>query len=126
MAGRAIKGRANVADSDSPDAGEPRPPDDAATPPDARPTSRDADPNSPDDVYATLEANGAMRSRDAGESWEDCTADLIRAVTFTETKPVLQERIRELGAAGYTDFSIHIRHGHPEMLEEWAEVFSGV
>jgi photosystem II stability/assembly factor-like uncharacterized protein len=36
------------------------------------------DPNSPDDVYATLEANGAMRSRDGGESWEDCSADLIR------------------------------------------------
>ena len=38
----------------------------------------DIDPNSPDDVYATMEANGAMRSRNAGESWEDCTADLIR------------------------------------------------
>jgi photosystem II stability/assembly factor-like uncharacterized protein len=38
----------------------------------------DVDPNSPDDVYATLEANGAIRSRNAGESWEDCTADLIR------------------------------------------------
>ncbi len=38
----------------------------------------DVDPNSPDDVYATLEANGAMRSRNRGESWEDCTADLIR------------------------------------------------
>ena len=38
----------------------------------------DVDPNSPDDVYATIEANGAMRSRNAGESWEDCTADLIR------------------------------------------------
>ena len=38
----------------------------------------DIDPNSPDDVYATLEANGAMRSRNGGESWEDCTADLIR------------------------------------------------
>jgi len=38
----------------------------------------DVDPNSPDDVYATMEANGAMRSRNAGESWEDCTADLIR------------------------------------------------
>jgi photosystem II stability/assembly factor-like uncharacterized protein len=38
----------------------------------------DVDPNSPDDVFATLEANGAMRSRNAGESWEDCTADLIR------------------------------------------------
>ncbi|HVC50713.1 MAG TPA: hypothetical protein VND87_01690 [Stellaceae bacterium] len=38
----------------------------------------DVDPNSPDDVYATLEANGAMRSRNAGESWQDCTVDLIR------------------------------------------------
>src|SRR5437762_3426158 len=38
----------------------------------------DVDPNAPDDIYATLEANGTMRSRDAGETWEDCTADLIR------------------------------------------------
>ena len=38
----------------------------------------DVDPNAPDDIFATLEANGAMRSRNAGESWEDCTADLIR------------------------------------------------
>jgi len=38
----------------------------------------DVDPNAPDDVYATLEANGTMRSRNGGESWEDCTADLIR------------------------------------------------
>jgi photosystem II stability/assembly factor-like uncharacterized protein len=38
----------------------------------------DVDPTSPDDVFATIEANGAMRSRNAGESWEDCTADLIR------------------------------------------------
>jgi photosystem II stability/assembly factor-like uncharacterized protein len=38
----------------------------------------DVDPANPDHVYATMEANGAMRSRDAGESWEDCTADLIR------------------------------------------------
>jgi photosystem II stability/assembly factor-like uncharacterized protein len=36
------------------------------------------DPNSPDDVYATLEANGMMRSRNRGETWEDITADLIR------------------------------------------------
>jgi photosystem II stability/assembly factor-like uncharacterized protein len=38
----------------------------------------DIDPHSPDDIYATLEANGAMRSRNGGASWEDCTADLIR------------------------------------------------
>jgi photosystem II stability/assembly factor-like uncharacterized protein len=38
----------------------------------------DLDPNSPNDIYATMEANGAMRSRNGGDSWEDCTADLIR------------------------------------------------
>jgi 5,10-methylenetetrahydromethanopterin reductase len=60
------------------------------------------------------------------EEHEICTADLIRTLTFTESKPALQERIRELRAAGYNHFAIHIRHGHPEMLEEWAEVFAGV
>src|SRR6516164_7967609 len=38
----------------------------------------DVDPSSPNDIYATLEANGTMRSRNGGETWEDCTADLIR------------------------------------------------
>jgi hypothetical protein len=34
--------------------------------------------------------------------------------------------IRELRAVGYNHFANHIRHGHPEMLEEWADVFAGV
>jgi 5,10-methylenetetrahydromethanopterin reductase len=60
------------------------------------------------------------------EEHDVCTEELIRSITFTATRPVLRERIRELEAAGYTHFSIHIRHGHPQMLEEWAEVFAGV
>jgi 5,10-methylenetetrahydromethanopterin reductase len=60
------------------------------------------------------------------EEQEVCTADLIRMLTFTASKPVLQDRIRELRAAGYNHFAINIRHGHPEMLEEWADVFAGV
>jgi 5,10-methylenetetrahydromethanopterin reductase len=60
------------------------------------------------------------------EEHQVCTAELIRAVTITGTKPALRERLRELQAAGYTDFSIHIRHGHSAMLEEWAEVIAGV
>jgi 5,10-methylenetetrahydromethanopterin reductase len=60
------------------------------------------------------------------EEHEVCTADLIRTLTFTATRPELQARIRELGTAGYNHFAVHIRHGHPEMLEEWAEVFAGV
>src|SRR5262249_4341880 len=60
------------------------------------------------------------------EEHEVCTADLIRMLTFTASRSELQERLRELRSMGYTHFSIHIRHGHPEMLEEWAEVFAGV
>ena len=37
----------------------------------------DVDPARPDDVYACIEANGAMKSRDRGESWEDCTSGLL-------------------------------------------------
>jgi 5,10-methylenetetrahydromethanopterin reductase len=60
------------------------------------------------------------------EEHEVCTADLIRTLTFTGPRPELQERIRELRDAGFTHFAVHIRHGHPEMLEEWADVLEGV
>jgi 5,10-methylenetetrahydromethanopterin reductase len=60
------------------------------------------------------------------EEQEVCTAELIRAVTFTGTPPELRDRIRELDAAGYNHFAIRIAHGHPEMLEQWADVFEKV
>ena len=60
------------------------------------------------------------------EEHEVCTPALIRTLTFTATKPELQDRLRALKAMGYTHFSIHIRHNHHEMLEEWADVFEGV
>ena len=37
----------------------------------------DVDPTHPDDLFACIEANGTMRSRDRGESWEDCTQGLL-------------------------------------------------
>jgi 5,10-methylenetetrahydromethanopterin reductase len=55
-----------------------------------------------------------------------CTAELIKATTFTGTQAELREQLRALRDAGFDHFSITIRHGRPEMLEEWAEVFSGV
>ena len=60
------------------------------------------------------------------EEQEVCTADLIRATTFTASKAELQERLRELARAGFAHVGITIRHGHPEMLEEWADVLAGV
>ena len=60
------------------------------------------------------------------EEHEVCTEGLIRAMTFTATRPELRERIRELRDAGYNHFAVHIRHGHPAMLEEWMGVLAGV
>ncbi len=54
------------------------------------------------------------------------TADLIRAMTVTGTKEELRESIRELARAGYKQFSCHIRYGHEESLERWADVIAGV
>ena len=35
-------------------------------------------PKRPDEIYAALEVNGVIRTTDGGETWEDCSADLIR------------------------------------------------
>jgi 5,10-methylenetetrahydromethanopterin reductase len=60
------------------------------------------------------------------EEHEICTAELIRATTFTGTRAELREQLRELGRAGFTEVGVTIRYGHPEMLEEWAAVLEGV
>jgi 5,10-methylenetetrahydromethanopterin reductase len=60
------------------------------------------------------------------EEHEICTAELIRATTFTATREELRERLRELARAGFDSAGVAIRHGHPEMLEEWADVLEGV
>ena len=35
-------------------------------------------PTRPNEIYAALEVNGVIRTTDGGETWEDCSADLIR------------------------------------------------
>jgi 5,10-methylenetetrahydromethanopterin reductase len=55
-----------------------------------------------------------------------CTAELIQATTFTATKPELVERMRALSDAGYDEFSVTLRHGCPEMLEDWADLFAAL
>jgi alkanesulfonate monooxygenase SsuD/methylene tetrahydromethanopterin reductase-like flavin-dependent oxidoreductase (luciferase family) len=60
------------------------------------------------------------------EEHEICTAELIRATTFTGGRAELRDQIRELVRAGFDHVGLTVRHGHPEMLEEWADVFGGV
>jgi 5,10-methylenetetrahydromethanopterin reductase len=54
------------------------------------------------------------------------TSDLIKNLTFSGTTEFLRDGIRTLREAGYRQFAVHIRYGHETMLEEWAEVLSGV
>lgn len=35
-------------------------------------------PTRPDEIYAALEVNGVIRTTDGGESWQDCSDDLVR------------------------------------------------
>jgi len=54
------------------------------------------------------------------------TADLIRSATITGTRAELRETIQALEEAGFTQFSCHIRFGHEETLDEWADVIEGL
>ena len=60
------------------------------------------------------------------EEHEVCTAELIQATTFTGTRARSASSSASSARAGFAHVGITIRHGHPEMLEEWAEVFEGV
>lgn len=48
------------------------------------------DPTHPDEVYAALEVGGAMRSLDAGETWSDCSADLLTLAERSHLKSRIQ------------------------------------
>jgi photosystem II stability/assembly factor-like uncharacterized protein len=49
-----------------------------------------ADPARPDELYATLEVGGVMRSLDGGEGWEDCSADLVKLAERPHLKSKIQ------------------------------------
>ena len=44
------------------------------------------DPQHPEEVYAALEVGGAMRSLDAGETWTDCSAELLSLAELPHLK----------------------------------------
>ena len=43
-------------------------------------------PARPNEIYAALEVNGVIRTTDGGETWEDCSADLIRLADLPHLK----------------------------------------
>ncbi len=43
-------------------------------------------PRRPDEIYAALEINGVMRSTDGGETWQDCSAGLIKLAELPHLK----------------------------------------
>ena len=43
-------------------------------------------PTQPDEIFAALEVNGVMRTTDGGESWTDCSADLMRLAQLPHLK----------------------------------------
>ncbi len=71
-----------------------------------------AHPRNAGEVYATLEVNGAMRSRDGGESWSDCSDDLQRL----SEQPRLKSRIlSDTDAEGMLDgHAIAISEADPD------------
>lgn len=47
------------------------------------------DPASPHEMFATIEVNGVMRSRDGGETWGDCNDGLVRLAEAPHLKSKL-------------------------------------
>src|SRR5262249_917191 len=43
-------------------------------------------PKRPDEIYAALEVNGVIRTTNGGETWEDCSADLLRLSELAHLK----------------------------------------
>ena len=47
-------------------------------------------PSRPNEIFAVLEVSGVMRSTDGGESWSDCSTDLLR---LAEQEPRLRSKL---------------------------------
>ena len=54
------------------------------------------------------------------------TPELARATTLSGTRDELVDRLRELEAAGYTQVTVQLVHGHETAIEDWADVFAAV
>ena len=68
----------------------PKLPEHAHMPFDCRVMRFAAHPRKPNEIYAVLEVSGVMRSTDGGESWSDCSSELIR---MSEQEPRLRSKL---------------------------------
>ena len=48
------------------------------------------DPSRPEEIYAAVEVGGAIRSLDGGETWTDCSADLVKLAERPHLKSKIQ------------------------------------
>ena len=48
------------------------------------------DPSRPEEIYAAVEVGGAIRSLDGGETWSDCSADLVKLAERPHLKSQIQ------------------------------------
>ena len=97
------------------------------------------DPQRPDELYAVQEVNGVMRSRDAGETWQDCSADLIKMAdenpklksaigTKDEREGMLDGHALTVSAADPGAVFVAVRMGlfrSPDRGESWADLEVG-
>ena len=94
-----------------------------------------ADPNDPDAVYAGLEVGGIIRSKDGGDTWEDCSQALIqfaeqdylksRILSNTDAEGMMDTHALVLSAAQPGNVFLATRMGlfqSPDQGQTWADM----
>ena len=111
---------------------DPRMPDRVRMPFDCRVMRLAKDPDQAAQIYAVLEVNGVMRSPDDGESWEDCSEDLIRlagsAASPRDREGMLDGHALSVSAAGPSTVFVAVRKGlfrSTDRGESWQDMEIG-
>ena len=74
--------------------------------------------------YLQLHRGHLMFNREEEEPF--LTEELIRRSSFTGTREILIDHIRQLKDGGLSQFTIQVVEGQEEAIEDWADVFAGV
>jgi 5,10-methylenetetrahydromethanopterin reductase len=60
------------------------------------------------------------------EEKDHLTADMIKMFAAVGPKEAMRDRLREMKDAGWNHVTIGVRYGHPEMVDEWADIIAMV